>query len=147
MSDAVFPLFFAASLSLPDPVRNLIRRQKIIRLHEAAILLMRELRDQPLHIGPHVEPIVDSSLSKRIHRTAHVSALPRVCKEPVLSTDHERFHSFTLCRLSSIRHRHNERNVFCMQRKCSQWPDSWEPIHQAAVFSKGNILAIAIVCS
>ena len=39
---------------------------------------------QPLPIGPDVESVVNGSLRKRIHRTAHISALPCVGEEPVL---------------------------------------------------------------
>lgn len=45
---------------------------------------MGKLREQPLHIGPDVESIANGSLRKRIHLTAHISALPCVGEEPVL---------------------------------------------------------------
>ena len=79
-----FPLFLTASLSFPDPVRDLVRPRKIVRIREAVLLLMGKLREQPLHIGPDVESVVNGSLRERIHRTAHISALPCVGGEPVL---------------------------------------------------------------
>lgn len=84
MSDAAFPLFLTASLSFPDPVRDLIRQRKAVRIREAFLLLMGKLREQPLPIDPDVESVVDGSLRRRIHRTAHISALPCVGEEPVL---------------------------------------------------------------
>lgn len=45
-------------------------------------------------IGPDVESVVDGSLRRRIHRTAHISALPCVGEEPVLPSNHEWFHGF-----------------------------------------------------
>lgn len=45
---------------------------------------MGKLREQPLHIGPDVEFVVNGSLRKRIHRTAHIPALPCVGEESVL---------------------------------------------------------------
>ena len=45
---------------------------------------MGKLREQPLHIGPDVESIANGSLRKRIHLTAHIPALLRVCEESVL---------------------------------------------------------------
>lgn len=84
MSDAVSPLFLTTSLSFPDLVRNLVRPRKTIRIREAFLFLMGKLREQPLHISPDVESVVNGSLRKRIHRTAHISALPCVGEEPVL---------------------------------------------------------------
>ncbi len=94
MSDAAFPLFLTASLSFPDPVWDLVRPRKTVRIREAFLLLMGKLREQPLPIGPDVESVVDGSLRKRIHRTAHISALPCVGEEPVLPSDYEWFHCF-----------------------------------------------------
>ena len=48
VSDAAFPLFLTASLSFPDPVQDLVRPRKTIRLREAFLLLMGKLRKQPL---------------------------------------------------------------------------------------------------
>ncbi len=85
MSDAAFPLFLTASLSFPDPVRDLVRPRKIVRICEAVLLLMGKLREQPLPIGPAVGSVVNDSPRRRIiHRTAHISALPCVGEEPVL---------------------------------------------------------------
>ena len=84
MPDAAFPLFLTASLSFPDPVRDLVRPRQIVRIRKAFLLLMGKLREQPLPIGPDVESVVDGSLRKRIHRTAHITALPCVGEEPVL---------------------------------------------------------------
>ena len=84
MSDAAFPLFLTAFLSFPDPVRDLVRPRKIVRICEAVLLLMGKLREQPLPIGPAVGSVVNDSLRKRIHRTAHITALPCVGEEPVL---------------------------------------------------------------
>lgn len=84
MSDAAFPLFLTASISFPDPVRDLVRPRKVVRIREAFLLLMGKLREQPLPIGQEVESVVDGSLRKRIHRTAHISALPCVGEGPVL---------------------------------------------------------------
>lgn len=84
MSDAAFPLFLTASISFPDPVRDLVRPRKVVRIREAFLLLMGKLREQPPPIGPDVESVVDGSLRKRIHRTAHISVLPCVGEEPVL---------------------------------------------------------------
>ena len=81
MSDAAFPLFLTDFLSCPDPVRDLVRPRKTVRIREAFLLLMGK---QPVPIGPDLEPVVDGSLRKRIHRTAHISALPCVGEEPVL---------------------------------------------------------------
>ncbi len=81
MSDAAFPLFLTASLSFPDLVRDLVRPRKTVRIREAFLLLMGK---QPLHIGPDVESVVDGSLRRRIHRTAHIPALPCFGEEPVL---------------------------------------------------------------
>ena len=85
MSDAAFPLFLTASISFPDLVRDLVRPRKIVRICEAFLLLLGKLRERPLPIGPDVESVVNGSLRKRIHRTAHISALPCVGEEPVLS--------------------------------------------------------------
>ena len=84
MSDAVSPLFLTASLSFPDPVGDLVRPRKTVRIREAFLLLMGKLREQPLHIGPDVESIANGSLRKRIHLTAHIPALPCVGEGPVL---------------------------------------------------------------
>ena len=81
MSDAAFPLFLTASISFPDPVRDLVRPRKVVRIREAFLLLMGK---QQLPIGPDVEPVVNGSLRRRIHRTAHISALPCVGEGPVL---------------------------------------------------------------
>ena len=81
VSDAAFPLFLTAFLSFPDPVRDLVRPRKTVRIREAFLFLMGK---QPLPIGPDVESVVNGSLRKRIHRTAHISALPCVGEEPVL---------------------------------------------------------------
>ena len=81
VSDAAFPLFLTAFLSFPDPIRDLVRPRKTVRIREAFLFLMGK---QPLPIGPDVESVVDGSLRKRIHRTAHISALPCVGEEPVL---------------------------------------------------------------
>ena len=62
MSDAVFHLFLTASLSFSDPVRDLVRPWKIVRIREAVLLLMGKLLEQPLHIGPYVESVMDGSL-------------------------------------------------------------------------------------
>ena len=84
MSDAAFPLFLTDTLAFPDPVRNLVRPRKVVRIREAVLLLMGKLREQPLPIGPAVGSVVNDSLRRRIHRTAHISALPCVGEEPVL---------------------------------------------------------------
>ena len=81
MSDAAFHLFLTASLSFPDPIRDLVRPRKTVRIREAFLFLMGK---QPLPIGPDVESVVDGILRRRIHRTAHISALPCVGEEPVL---------------------------------------------------------------
>ena len=81
VSDASFPLFLTASLSFPDPIRDLVRPRKTVRMREAFLLLMGK---QPLHIGSDVGSVVNGSLRRRIHRTAHISALPFVGEEPVL---------------------------------------------------------------
>ena len=81
VSDAAFPLFLTASLSFPDPIRDLVRPRKTVRIREAFLFLMGK---QPLPIGPDVESVVDGILRRRIHRTAHISALPCVGEEPVL---------------------------------------------------------------
>lgn len=62
MSDAAFPLFLTASISFPDPVRDLIRQRKAVRIREAFLLLMGKLREQPLPIDPDVESVMDGSL-------------------------------------------------------------------------------------
>lgn len=80
----ISPLFLTAFLSFPDPVRNLVRPWKTVRIRGAFLLLMGKLREQPLHIGPDVESVVNGSLRKRIHRTAHIPALPCVGEESVL---------------------------------------------------------------
>ena len=41
-----------------------------------------------------IESVVDGSLRRRIHRTAHISALPCVSEESVLPSNHEWFHCF-----------------------------------------------------
>lgn len=89
MSDAVSPLFLTAFLSFPDPVRNLVRPWKTVRIRGAFLLLMGrllmgKLREQPLHISPDVESVVNGSLRKRIHLTAHIPALPCVGEESFL---------------------------------------------------------------
>lgn len=84
MSDAAFPLFLTAPLSFPDPVRDLVRPRKTVRIREAVLLLIGKLQEQPLPIGPDVESVVNGSPCKRIHRTAHISVLPCVGEEPVL---------------------------------------------------------------
>ena len=81
VSDAAFHLFLTASLSFPDPIRDLVRPRKTVRIREAFLLLIGK---QPVPIGPDVESVVDGSLRRRIHRTAHISALPCVGEEPVL---------------------------------------------------------------
>ena len=58
---------------------------------------MGKLREQPLPIDLDVESVVNGSLHKQIHRTAHISALPCVGEESVLFSNHERFHCFTFC--------------------------------------------------
>lgn len=84
MPITVSPLFLTASLSFPDPVRDLVRPRKTVRINEAFLLLMGKLREQPLHISPDVESVVNGSLRKRIHLTVHIPALPCVGEEPVL---------------------------------------------------------------
>ena len=84
MSDAVSPLFLTTSLSFPDLVRNLVRPRKTIRILEAFLFLMRKLREQSLHISPDVDSVVNGSLRKQIHLTAHIPALHCVGEEPVL---------------------------------------------------------------
>ena len=81
VSDAAFPLFLAASLSVPDPVQDLVRPRKTVRIREAFLLLMGK---KPLPIGPDVGSVVDGSPRRRIHRTDHISALPCVGEEPAL---------------------------------------------------------------
>ena len=63
MSDASFPLFLTASLSFPDPIRDLVRPRNTVRIREAFLLLMGKLREQPL-------PCVDGKpvLSFRLFR-------------------------------------------------------------------------------
>lgn len=84
MPITVSPLFLTAFLSFPDPVRDLVRPRKTVRICETFLLLMGKLREQPLHICPDVESVVNCSLRKRIHLTAHIPALPCVGEEPVL---------------------------------------------------------------
>ena len=81
MSDAAFPLFLTDTLAFPDPVRDLVRPRKTVRMREAFLLLMGK---QPLPIGSDVGSVVNGSLRRRIHRTAHISALPFVGEETVL---------------------------------------------------------------
>lgn len=94
MSDASFPLFLIASLSFPDPVGDLVRPRKTVRIREAVLLLMGKLREQPLPIDLDVESVVNGSLHKQIHRTAHISALPCVGEESVLPSNHKWFYCF-----------------------------------------------------
>ena len=79
--DAAFPLSLTASPSFPDPARDLVRPRKTVRIREAFLFLMGK---QPPPLGPDVESVVDGSLHRRIHRTAHIPALPFVGGEPVL---------------------------------------------------------------
>lgn len=86
---AVSPLigifsFIPYRFSFPDLVRDLVRPRKTVRINEAFLLLMGKLRVQPFHISPDVESVVNGSLRKRIHLTAHIPALPCVGEEPVL---------------------------------------------------------------
>ena len=63
MSDAAFPLFLTASLSFPDPIRDLVRPRKTVRIREAFLLLMGK---QPVPIGPDGE--AGPGQSREIHR-------------------------------------------------------------------------------
>ena len=84
MPHVAFPLFLPASLFFSNPVQGLARPWKTVRIRGAFLLLMGKLREQPLHISPDVESVVNGSLRKRIHLTAHIPALPCVGEEPVL---------------------------------------------------------------